>query len=642
MLRAILSFLGPKQLLLVLDGCEQHAGDARRVVAAILEHCPNVRVLATSREPLRGPQERTFQLPPLSTPAQAADDRAGVLDSEAAQLFLQRARAAAPVADLGPRDVTALREICTRLDGIPLAIEIAAARCRVLSISEIAKRLDDSALVLDYARTGVATHQRTMRDIIAWAYDSLAPDHRSGLQALSLFRTAVTLEDIESLTDGLLQCSPIDFVTSLVECSLLLVEYGNVAVRYRLLEPIRDFAMEQVAGQDAAIALTRRHVDFHASNARRLALPEGGAEPGPAFDRLEAQRRNVYATLERVVTLEIADTASVELALAMTLFWKERGYVQEGYSILARLAEAVAQGEDAAAGSQQVLIEASSFARLAGEYSRSREYAARARAFAEKGGDRRGRGSALFELAAIEYSVGNLESARLQFEESYREFDSLGDEPGAARAQVDVALIELQRGHYDAAFAMLDAAIKALATSERRRWHMFAVSALGFTERFRGNYVQARQHSSAALRFAREIGDRALFNTCLANLGSVALAVNDELTLLSSIREGLKSTRSGTFPFSLVHYLEIACRYLFIAERFAACARLSTILAVLVERFEIVPPVEDFEAIERRWQSLRARLDAGILDALRDEARAASTEDCIDAALDTIDGSVTC
>jgi predicted ATPase/DNA-binding SARP family transcriptional activator len=631
MLRAVLAFFAGREMLLVLDNCETQAAACRRFVEALFAACPSVRILATSREPLRVPGERIYRLPPLSTPPRDGMS-SGVIESEAAELFLHRARAVAPLPVLQPADLAALREICVRLDGIPLALELAAARCSVLSIREIAARLDDRSLVVDFARSGAAAHQATLRATIAWAYDSLSASDQRGFRALSLFETSFEIGAVERITRDLIAGPAIDFITNIAERSLLAIDFEAGAARYRLLAPIREFAFEAAQKHGESADIARRYVAHYTDLADRLELPEGGARPGAAFDLLERERRNIANVLAIATDLRIEDEAVPDLTLRLSLFWEERGYADEGYWILGGLARRAVSSESART-ELRLLAEACAFSRLTVAYDEARSWAKQLTASAVAADDPYSRAEAMFLEGMIQFTVGDSEAARISFHAANAAFSEIGEEAYAARALVDVGLLDLQDGRYDSAAETLGHAVAALATSRRRRWHMVAVSALAYAERFRRNFPLARELSTAALAHARESGNRSLFNTCLSNLCNVALEENDEPVLLGGLQEGLASLRSGAFPFSLVHYIEVASRFCFQRERYSDSLELLAVLKVLLKRFALTPPLEDAQKIRARSVALAEAVREASLEESEREFEAASTEACVDAAL---------
>ena len=633
MMRAVVAFFAGRELLLVLDNCETHADACRRFVEALFAECPSIRILATSREPLRAPGEQIYRLPPLSTPPRDGMST-GVIGSEAAELFLRRARAVAPLPLLQPKDLEALREICLRLDGIPLALELAAARCSVLSIREIAARLDDRALVVDYARSGAAAHQATLHATIAWAYDSLSADDRRGFRALSFFESSFEIRAVERITRDLIAGPTIDFITSIAECSLLAIDFDAGVARYRLLAPIREFAFEEARRHGEAADIARRYVAHYTEVANRLELPEGGPRPGFAFDLLERERRNISNVLATANDLQIADEAVPELALRLSLFWEERGYADEGYSILCGMARR-SVSPDSGRTTLRLFAEASVFSRLTAAYDEARSWAKQLRKAAVAADDPYAHAEAMFLEGMIQFTVGDFAAARNSFEEANSAFSDIGEDPYAARALVDVGLIELQQGRYDRAAETLGHAVAALAASRRRRWHMVAVSALGYAERFRRNFARARELSSTALAHARESGNRLLFNTCLSNLCHVALEENADSMVLGGLQEGLASSRSGAFPYSLLHYIEVASRFCFQRERYGDSLQLLRVLGVLSKRFGYTPPLEDAQKVRALSAALAEKVPKATLKQI-DDFEAASTEMCVDAALSAI------
>jgi predicted ATPase len=328
----LLDHCARRRLLLVLDNCEHVIGAAAVLTAELLAACPGVSVLATSREPLGVPGEVVRPVEPLPPPT-------------AYRLFAERAATVRPGATAyespdGGQDSLAVREICRRLDGLPLAIELAAARLRALSPRQIADRLDDRFRLLTSGSRTVLPRQQTLRAVVDWSWDLLAEPERAALRALSVFAGGCTLPAAEAV------CGPdaLETVAQLVEKSLVVAdllpapaERGGPQVRYRLLETIHEYAVERARERPEELAAAgRRHTAYFRDLARTADVELRGADQLRWLDVLEAELDNVRAALHR--TVEAGDEPdALAIALAMGWFWWLRNYRDEADAWLERV-----------------------------------------------------------------------------------------------------------------------------------------------------------------------------------------------------------------------------------------------------------------------------------------------------------------
>ncbi|HUR75760.1 MAG TPA: AAA family ATPase, partial [Sporichthya sp.] len=250
------SWLAPKRILLLIDNCEHLIDAAAQLIHDLLARCPQLTVLATSREVLGVPGETAWRVPPLSVPAEGMADPSDLAAYDAVALFLERAQAARPGFDLGAGNAADVVRICRRLDGIPLALELAVGRIPTLGIRAVAERLDDVfGLLSSGARTAVPRH-RTLRATLDWSYGLLAQDEQAALRRLAVFQTGFALDAAEAV----LGADPVDLLTRLVDKSLVTVfDASDEAVRYRLLQPVRQYAHEHLVAAGEEPDALRRH-----------------------------------------------------------------------------------------------------------------------------------------------------------------------------------------------------------------------------------------------------------------------------------------------------------------------------------------------------------------------------------------------
>ena len=348
--------LKSRKLLLILDNCEHLVGASAALANALLRAAPDVRIIATSREALRVPGEQTYPVLPLAIP-----DRSASVDvlsrSEAVQLFMDRARLQRPgffaltdkeAASLG---LDAVAELCARLEGIPLALELAAARMRTLSIQDINKRLDDRFKLLTGGGRVLLERQQTLRALVAWSYDMLQEPEQRLLERLSVFAGGFDLEAAEKIcgVDPLDSADVLDLLTSLVDKSLVMVDEPDAGARYRQLETIREFAREYLNKRDDAAAIAAQHCDHYLLMAKTARKKLQGVEQAVWTRRVEAELDNLRAAINLALSGQVDPVLAVKFEVALQGFRFLRGYSTEGRkNIRAALGLPAVQASDVA------------------------------------------------------------------------------------------------------------------------------------------------------------------------------------------------------------------------------------------------------------------------------------------------------
>jgi predicted ATPase len=329
----LLDALADRRLLLVLDNCEHLRDAAAELASAVLKSCPGVVVLATSRESLGIGGEHEYRVPSLDLPPPDAGDAADVAGCSAAELFLQRAAQHRSGVTLDACNPTAVAAICRRLDGIPLAIELAAARLASLSIEELLARLDQRFRLLTGGDPTGLTRHRTLRAMIDWSYDLLTPAQQLALSRLSTFAGGFTLEAAQALVgrDEVDEWKTLDLVAALVDKSLIQVAETDGTTRYRLLETVRQYATERLEarGETEAAAARRSHRDYYLRFSETAAPQLRGRDQVAWLDRLESEHDNLRAALRTALADPDGPAAAMRLVVALKEYWPLRGSPKE-------------------------------------------------------------------------------------------------------------------------------------------------------------------------------------------------------------------------------------------------------------------------------------------------------------------------
>src|SRR5829696_7495327 len=415
LLESLLDTLDDKEMLLLLDNCEHLIDAVASLTITFLDSCPRLRVLATSRERLGVTGELTWLVPPLSVPG--AGDTLPVEELEgyeSARLFADRASKGHPGFELTPENARAVSQVCTRLEGIPLAIELAAARVGIPSAGQIFERLDHSLKLLTGGGRTEDHRHRTLRATLDWGYELLDEPEQALFGRLSAFAGGFTLEAAESVGargEGMEEEDVLELLTMLVDKSLVVAEESwERGARYRLLEPVRQYAREQLDASGEAEAIGSRYAEFFLALAEEAEPELKGPRQVEWLDRLETEHDNLRAALSG--SLGRGVDLGPRMAGALCLFWYTRGYLSEGRTYL----EAVA---------------------------RSDMVPARARARALDG------------LGWIAEPQGDYERARTAYEESLELYRRSGDKKGVANALGDLGSLALDQGNYGQATSLL-------------------------------------------------------------------------------------------------------------------------------------------------------------------------------------------
>jgi predicted ATPase/DNA-binding SARP family transcriptional activator len=512
--------LRTSELLLVLDNCEHLLEACTALVERLLTSCPQVRVLATSREPFGLGGEADYPVPPLSLPPEEAGAEE-LLRSEAVTLFLARARDARP--RLGEDEETVLNaaRIARDLDGLPLALELAAARAKALSLDEIASRLGDRFRFLVSWRRLTAARHRTLREAMDWSYELLSPDEQRLLGGLSVFAAGFTLASAGRVClDGDDELA-LQLLQRLVDASLVIAEERDGEMRYRLLETVREYGAERLSESGSGDLLRRAHAEWCLQLAEEAEPQLTGERQTTWFAVLERERDNVRGALSY-----LADASEPELRLrltvALTRFWYVRGYLSEGRRWL-ELAHADT-GEADPGLRRRALTAGASFALLQGDYEVATALAEESLEAAQAAGEPRLVANALSNLGAIVLAAGDAERAESLLEEAVRLARDVGDERIAALAINNLGDLALTVGDLDRAEPLFQESLGLLrargdtANVARALFNLGAV-ALGL-----GRLDVARVRLSESVLHGREAGDKEDLAWCLEGFAALEAA----------------------------------------------------------------------------------------------------------------------
>jgi predicted ATPase/DNA-binding SARP family transcriptional activator len=548
---ALVRHLAPRRLLLVLDNCEHLVEACAALVDRLLRACHGLSILATSREPLGVDGEAIETVPPLSLPpAEGEDSVAVLLQSEAVRLFVERVAAVTPAFRLTAETGPAVGRICRRLDGIPLAIELAAARARVLSVDEIARRLDDRfGLLVGGPRTAPARHQ-TLRAALDWSYESLNPAESALLRRLSVFAGGLVLQAAEEVC-GASGTDVLEALSGLVDKSLVLVDGSGGTTRYRLLETVRQYAAERLVEHGEQDGLRARHLTWAADLAATAEAALDRGDQAAWLKVLDAEHDNLRVALDWAATATApqAAEAGARLAAALWRFWEVRGHLSEGRDRL----QAWAGRDYVPARLRAKLLNAAGIlAQHQRDYQAARSFYEESVVIAQALGDRLATATALHGMANMAYLSGDLGVARQYFEQNLAVAHELGERRMAAASHMNLGVIEqmlfmrrataLEEGadrarrHYEASLADY----RALGD---RHGMALALENLGSLGPWVGDWEGSRVYHEESMAIRRELGDKLGIATSARFLGRLALRAGESRAARSLHEEYLSIER---------------------------------------------------------------------------------------------------
>ena len=514
-----------KTALLILDNCEHLVAACAEATDTLLRACPNLRIMASSREALGIIGETVWRVPSLP-------------ETEAIRLFCDRAVAVAPAFALTEQNTASVIQVCQRLDGIPLAIELAAARVNVLHVDQIAIRLNDRFRLLTGGSRTALPRQRTLRAAIDWSYDLLSEAERQLLRRISVFAGGFSLESAEVVcSDG--SNDTLDLLSRLVEKSLVMVEKSEYEARYSLLDMVRQYSRERIMESGEAESISTRHRDYFLSLAEK-AVPElVGSNQVQWFDRLDSEHENFRTALTWCQSDPAGIELNLRLAAALSRFWFVRGYFEEGRMWL-KDAMARAGTSKRTSDWAKALRGAGTLALTQGDNISARSFYEESLSIFRELGDRGAVAATLHNLANTAQAEGNFAQAQLYGEEALEKFRQLGSARGIAISLSNVAGTLHQQGQNDRARPMLEESLAIFRELNLKDGIAHNLDILGLVASSYGDYASARSMHEESLAILRRLGDKRKIAGVLLNLGHAALGQSDLATAEMVFQESLK------------------------------------------------------------------------------------------------------
>ena len=508
--------------LFLLDNFE-HLVRGASTVAELLTMNPNLKILVTSRAALHVYGEHEFPVPPLSLPDSRSTPSVEMLSNcPAVALFVQRAVAAKPDFELNRENAAAVTEICARLDGLPLAIELAAARVKVLSPSSMLTRLESRLQLLTGGARDLPERQRTLRAAMDWSYDLLSAAEQKLFRRLSVFVGGCTLESVEAVCDtkGDLDLDLLDGMASMVDKSLVQqAEQASGESRFSMLETIREYALEKLEASGEMSSTKRAHAAYCLVLAEEDATEQGGGEGADGLENFALEHDNIRASLEWLTETGNAEWG-LRLGAALFRFWETREYLAEGRGSLDKLLKL----EGAAAPSRaraRALFAAGVLAIEQGDYTPADPFLRESLDIARQLSDKQGVAVSLNALAVLARDQGDVAMAHSLFEEGLALWRELGDQKAVARSLSNLANVVKLQADYDLARSLYGECLSIFQGLGDRTGVAWSLNYQGDVARDQGDTAGARTWYEQSLAIFRELGDRWGIAGILADLGSL-------------------------------------------------------------------------------------------------------------------------
>jgi len=521
---SLIKFLHPKQILLILDNCEHVIHTAAHLTEKILSQCPSAKIVATSREAMSIHGEIAWLVPSLSLPP--ADQTTDLLNWECPRLFFERAASYRPDLQLTESSTEPLLRICRALEGIPLAIELAAARVKTLSLEQLAARLDDKLGLLTTGSRVAQPRQQTLRAAIDWSYELLSEQEQMVLRRLSVFYGSWTLEAAEEVcADETIPSGQIlDFITRLADKSLTISEFDQGAIRYHMLEIIRQYAMEKLQQADEMEPVKDRHTRYYSELAQEVGYDWYSREQSGLLKEFKAH----YPNLRVALAWALEDPQRVEnweqglrLAIALVPLWNFQAELNEARYWLKKVIDQISMvfaGSDLESTRRNELLSI--------------------------------KAKAIYEMGALSYYLTHHATTMDLFEQAAAIYKEIGDETGLAYPNLYVAQTASDRGQIDLARQLWTESLEQFNKTGDHWYAAMVHSFFGAMERRQGNYDQSEREFHQAIDLYAELGDDWGRSIMFSHLGMVALLRGDPVQARSWFEQRLEIAQKIGFKHS--------------------------------------------------------------------------------------------
>ncbi|MDH6287251.1 protein kinase domain-containing protein [Rhodococcus opacus] len=555
----LIEFLVPRELLLVLDNCEHMVDAVAELAETLLRVCPGLRILATSREPLAVGGEAVLRVPPLAVPDSERRPSLRALSRyDAVSLFVERGAAAVPGFALTEENAAAVAGICHRLDGLPLPIELAAARLRAMSPQQILVRLTDRFALLTRGNRGAPTRQQTLRLCIDWSFELCTAGEQLVWGRVAVFAGCFELDAAEQVCgEGLASGELLDTLTSLVEKSILIREESGSVVLFRMLETLREYGYEKLEQSGEALDLHRRHRNWYEALALDAEAEWISARQLDWIARLKREQPNLREALEFGVDDD--PVAGLRTAAALFLFWGSQGLYNEGRRWLGQML--ARQSGPPTVEWVKALQRAGMMANVQGDLTAGAALVAEGRALTAHTSDPTMRALVAYGDGMLALYSGDLARASSDLETALTEFTARGDRTLEVAALYPLGLAYGLRGSTDRAIERLERVLAITEQHGERMYRSHSLWALGIALWRHGDGDRAVRVLEQSLEVTRQVHGPRVAASCLEALAWIACGLHDEpraAVLLGAAEELARSVGSAVVIYSdlLVYHQE--------------------------------------------------------------------------------------
>jgi predicted ATPase/Flp pilus assembly protein TadD len=553
LIKALTDYLSHKQLLLVLDNFE-HVLAAAPSVTELLVTCPRLKVMVTSRAALHLTGEHEFPVQPLSVPDAAHSFSVKELSQcDSIALFIERARAVKPDFEINDENAKVVANVCIRLDGLPLAIELAAARIKLLSPQAMLMRFENRLKLLVGGPRDLPARQQTMRDTIAWSYELLDESGKRLFRTLAVFIGGFSIESAVALskTEGEPEIDVLESLGSLVDKSLLVQkEQRDGEPRFMMLETFREYGLEQLEACGEMAAVRRTHANFFRELVEHAEPELSSAEQGMWLDRLGAEHDNIRAALRWAKENNEVDFGS-RMAEALGRFWLIKGYYTEGREILAEFLGSTTRTERR----PTLLTSAGILAQNQGDYGAARSYFEESLEIWRSLGNKQGIASSLNNLGWVAWRQSDYKDARALSEEGLSLNRELGNKQGIAHSLNNLGYVMHHQGDYQAARSLHEESLCLRRELGDRRGIAFAQNNLGWALQKQGLYEPAKALLEEAIAQFKQLGDKQLLAFSSCRLAEVLYDEGNSQPAMELLEDSVTTCREIGAKYSLAFSL---------------------------------------------------------------------------------------
>ncbi|MCC6246403.1 MAG: hypothetical protein IT499_01385 [Rubrivivax sp.] len=635
LIHAVCAWLKTRRLLIVLDNCEHVVAAAAEFADTVLAQAGGVQILASSRELLDVPGEQSYPIHPLPLPAGDAsmDD---LLRSSAVRMFAERARAQRPSFEIEAQDPKHLADLVTRLEGIPLAIELAAARLRTLSVPEILAGLDDRYQFLAGGSRVLQRRQQTLRALVDWSYDMLEADERHLLARLAVFAGGFdAAAAVAVCADDAVPAKRVpDLLASLVQKSFAWRDGEGAGSRYRMLETIRDYARGKLADLPGDAAATgERHCAHYFALAKQAGRGMQGAEQASAVRRLEGELENLRAAHAFVLSGGTDPMIAVKLPVALTGFWSLRGYAAEGRkAVRAALALPAIQASDLARA--HALYTEAVLAMAQGDHVAAREMLETCLELRRRIGEPVWIAAALSTLSAVLLQAGDVNGAARHEIEALGFFVAGDDKLGQAISWLHRAQIHVWAGNGESALQDVEQALTLARTIGNRELEAESELTIAQARLILGDAAAAEQATARSLKLCRSAEDKRGEASAAWWAGHLAVLAGDAARARELLPAALRELRSQEMRPQMLGCLDDVALLLDLEGSPAAALELAVASDQARGRLRLARSPREEQQWRDRLREIWNRLPEAAAEAASDSGRALETEDALRAALD--------